>query len=50
MSFIWLDYLVLAEALPQARTSLAPEEACCLAAISRAYPYNADFGYIFSQN
>jgi hypothetical protein len=37
MSFIWLDYLVLAEALPQARTSLAPEEACCLAAISRAY-------------
>ena len=37
MSFAWLDYLVLAEALLQARTTLAPEEACCRAAISRAY-------------
>ena len=37
MSFVWLDYLVLAEALLQARTTLAPEEACCRAAISRAY-------------
>jgi hypothetical protein len=37
MSFAWLDYLMLAEALLQARTSLAPEEACCRAAISRAY-------------
>ena len=37
MSFVWLDYLVLAEALLQAHTTLAPEEACCRAAISRAY-------------
>ena len=37
MSFAWLDYLVLAEALLQARTTFAPEEACCRAAISRAY-------------
>jgi len=37
MSFAWLDYLALAEALLQARTTLAPEEACCRAAISRAY-------------
>ena len=37
MSFAWLDYLALAEALVQARTTLAPEEACCRAAISRAY-------------
>ena len=37
MSFAWLDYLVLAEALLQARTTLAPEEACCRAAVSRAY-------------
>jgi len=37
MSFAWLDYLTLAEALLQARTTLAPEEACCRAAISRAY-------------
>ena len=37
MSFAWLDYLVLAEALLQARTTLASEEACCRAAISRAY-------------
>jgi hypothetical protein len=37
MSFAWLDYLELAEALLQARTTLAPEEACCRAAISRAY-------------
>jgi hypothetical protein len=37
MSFPWLDYLVLAEALLQVRTTLAPEEACCRAAVSRAY-------------
>jgi hypothetical protein len=37
MSFAWLDYLALAEALLQVRTTLAPEEACCRAAISRAY-------------
>ena len=37
MSFAWLDYLALAEALLQGRTTLAPEEACCRAAISRAY-------------
>jgi len=36
MSFAWLDYLALAEALLQGRTTLAPEEACCRAAISRA--------------
>ena len=37
MSFAWLDSLTLAEALLQARTTVAPEEACCRAAISRAY-------------
>ena len=37
MSFAWGDYLALAEALVQARTTLAPEEACCRAAVSRAY-------------
>lgn len=37
MSFDWLDYVTLAEALVQARTTFAPEEACCRAAISRAY-------------
>jgi len=37
MSFAWIEYLVLAEALLQARTTFAPEEACCRAAISRAY-------------
>jgi uncharacterized protein (UPF0332 family) len=37
MSFAWLEYLVLAEALLQASTTLASEEACCRAAISRAY-------------
>jgi len=37
MSFAWRDYLELAEALVQARTTLAPEEACCRAAVSRAY-------------
>jgi hypothetical protein len=37
MSFAWADYVVLAEALLQARTTFAPEEACCRAAISRAY-------------
>jgi hypothetical protein len=34
MSFPWLEYLVLAEALLQARTTLAPEEACCRAAVT----------------
>jgi hypothetical protein len=37
MSFAWSDYLTLAEALLQGRATLAPEEACCRAAISRAY-------------
>jgi len=37
MSVAWQEYLVLAEVLLQARTTLAPEEACCRAAISRAY-------------
>ena len=37
MSFAWLDSLVLAEALQQARTTFAPEEACGRTAISRAY-------------
>jgi uncharacterized protein (UPF0332 family) len=37
MSFAWQEYLVLAEALVQARTTFAAEEACCRAAISRAY-------------
>ena len=37
MSFDWREYLLLAEALLQARTSLAQEEACCRAAVSRAY-------------
>jgi len=37
MSFDWREYLILAEALVQTRTTLAPEEACCRAAISRAY-------------
>ena len=37
MSFAWLEYLVLAEALLQAPAILAPEEACYRAAISRAY-------------
>ena len=37
MSFAWLEYLVLAEALLQTRTTVAQEEACCRAAISRAY-------------
>ena len=37
MSFDWRESLVLAEALLQARTRLAPEEACGRAAVSRAY-------------
>ncbi len=37
MSFAWLDSVVLAEALLQARTTFAPEEACGRAASSRAY-------------
>ena len=37
MSFDWREYLVLAEALVQTRTTLAPEKACCRAAVSRAY-------------
>lgn len=37
MSFAWAAYLTLAEALFQARATFADEEACCRAAISRAY-------------
>lgn len=37
MNFPWRDYLVLADALLQAWATLAPEEACCHAPISRAY-------------
>ena len=46
MSFAWLDYVVLAEALLQARTNFAPEEACCRAAISRTY--SAVYGTVCS--
>jgi hypothetical protein len=37
MSFDWREYLGLADALVQTRTTLASEEACCRAAVSRAY-------------
>jgi len=37
MSFDWREYLGLAEALVQRRTTFASEEACCRAAVSRAY-------------
>jgi hypothetical protein len=37
MSFPWSEYLSVAEALVRGRGTLAPEEACCRAAISRAY-------------
>jgi hypothetical protein len=37
MSFAWGDYLTVAEALVHQRGTLAPEDACCRAAISRAY-------------
>ena len=37
MSFPWIEYLTLAEALVQARGTFAHDEACCRAAISRAY-------------
>lgn len=37
MSFAWAAYLTLAEALFQARATFADQEACCRAAISRAY-------------
>ena len=37
MSFDWWEYLRLAEALVQRRTTFASEEACCRAAVSRAY-------------
>ena len=37
MSFAWVEYLTVAEALVHQRGTLAPEEACCRAAISRAY-------------
>ena len=37
MSFAWSEYLTVAEALIHGRGTLAPEEACCRAAISRAY-------------
>ena len=37
MTFPWVDYLTVAEALVQQRSTFAPEEACCRASISRAY-------------
>ncbi len=37
MTFQWTDYLSLAEVLLNHRTTLAQEEACCRASISRAY-------------
>ena len=37
MTFAWVDYVTLAEALLQGRATVAPEEACCRAAVSRAY-------------
>jgi hypothetical protein len=37
MSFSWSAYLSVAEVLVRERGALAPEEACCRAAISRAY-------------
>ena len=37
MSFAWVEYLAVAEALVRQRGTLADAEACCRAAISRAY-------------
>ena len=37
MSFAWAAYLTLAEALFRERVTFADKEACCRAAISRAY-------------
>ncbi len=37
MSFAWIEYLTVAEALVQQRGTFADAEACCRAAISRAY-------------
>ncbi|MBI2875672.1 MAG: hypothetical protein HYY20_02185 [Candidatus Tectomicrobia bacterium] len=37
MSFAWVEYLSVAEALVRQRGTLADVEACCRAAISRAY-------------
>ena len=37
MSFAWVEYLRVAEALVRQRGTLADAEACCRAAISRAY-------------
>src|SRR5712691_8879481 len=37
MSFAWAAYLTLAEALFRERATFADREACCRAAISRAY-------------
>lgn len=37
MSFAWAEYLTVAEALVRQRGTLAGAEACCRAAISRAY-------------
>jgi len=37
MRFAWAAYLTLAEALFRARATFADQEACCRAAISRAY-------------
>ncbi len=37
MSFAWTEYLTLAETLFRERAAFADTEACCRAAISRAY-------------
>jgi hypothetical protein len=37
MSFAWREYLTVAEVLVHQRGTLADEEACCRAGISRAY-------------
>jgi len=37
MSFAWAEYLTLAAALFRERATFADQEACCRAAISRAY-------------
>jgi len=37
MSFAWIEYLTVAEALVRHRDTFADPEACCRAAISRAY-------------
>ena len=37
MTFAWVEYLALADALLANRATFADEEACCRASISRAY-------------